>query len=196
MPRVGTTALVDACTLAGVLRRNLLLTLAEAELFRLRWSKAILDETERAIEKMARGKDLADPKDRAARARRAMEAAFEDAMVKDFERFEPVCADLPDKTDIHVAAAALKARATIIVTENLVDFPETILARLGLEARSADAFIADMISLDTEKATTAIKTMRMRFKQPQKTADELLRDMQEVGLHHTVEALRAHLPSL
>jgi hypothetical protein len=145
---------------------------------------------------MARGKGLADPKDRAARARRAMEAAFQDAMVTDFERFEPVCGDLPDKTDIHVAAAALKARATIIVTENLVDFPQTVLSRLGLEVRSADAFIADMISLDTEKATAAIKTMRLRFKQPQKTADELLRDMQEVGLHHTVEALRAHLPSL
>ena len=71
-----------------------------------------------------------------------------------------------------------------------------ILARLGLEARSADAFIADMISLDTEKATTAIKTMRQRFKLPQKTADELLTDMQEAGLHHTVEALRAHLPFL
>ena len=32
------TALLDACVLAGVLKRNLLLSLAEAELFRPRWS--------------------------------------------------------------------------------------------------------------------------------------------------------------
>lgn len=32
------TALIDACTLADVFRRNLLLTLAEAEFFRVRWS--------------------------------------------------------------------------------------------------------------------------------------------------------------
>lgn len=32
------TALIDACALAGALKRNLLLTLAEAEFFRLRWS--------------------------------------------------------------------------------------------------------------------------------------------------------------
>jgi hypothetical protein len=31
------------------LKRNLLLTLAEADFFRLRWSEEILDETERAI---------------------------------------------------------------------------------------------------------------------------------------------------
>ena len=48
------TALLDACVLAGVLKRNLLLSLAEAELFRPRWSEPILDEMERAIDRMTR----------------------------------------------------------------------------------------------------------------------------------------------
>jgi hypothetical protein len=43
------TALIDACSLAGALNRDLLLTLAEASFFRLRWSGPILDETERAV---------------------------------------------------------------------------------------------------------------------------------------------------
>ncbi len=43
------TAFIDACTLAGTLKRNLLLTLAEAEFFRVRWSEQVLDETEAAI---------------------------------------------------------------------------------------------------------------------------------------------------
>ena len=50
------TALIDACALAGALKRNLLLTLAEAEFFRLRWSDQILDETEAAIEAILTGK--------------------------------------------------------------------------------------------------------------------------------------------
>lgn len=33
------TAFVDACSLVGVLKRNLLLTLAEAGFFRIRWSR-------------------------------------------------------------------------------------------------------------------------------------------------------------
>lgn len=48
------TALIDACALAGALKRNLLLTLAEAEFFRLRRSETILDETESAIVAMLR----------------------------------------------------------------------------------------------------------------------------------------------
>jgi hypothetical protein len=47
----GFTALVDACTHTNTLKRNLLLSLAEAGFFRLRWSGRILDETEAAIEK-------------------------------------------------------------------------------------------------------------------------------------------------
>jgi hypothetical protein len=43
------TAFIDACTLASALRRNLLLTLAEAEFFRVRWSKDVMDETEKGI---------------------------------------------------------------------------------------------------------------------------------------------------
>lgn len=46
------TALVDACTLVSALRRDLLLTLAEAEFFRVRWSKRILDETGAALDKI------------------------------------------------------------------------------------------------------------------------------------------------
>lgn len=190
------TAFIDACTLASVLRRNLLLTLAEAEFFRVTWSRNVLDETERAIEKMARGKKLTDPADRAARARHAMEIAFEEAMVTDFESFENACADLPDKNDIHVVAAAMKAQATIIVTENIADFPETILSRIGLEARSADAFIADTIGLDAAKAVAALHTMRERLKQPRKTAADLLLDMEAAGLTQTAETLKPYIPSL
>jgi hypothetical protein len=190
------TAFVDACTLAGTLKRNLLLTLAEAELFRLRWSLLVLDETERAIEKILQTKNVVDATERARRARVAMETAFEEACVADFDDFMPACANLPDPGDYHVLAAALKAQAATIVTENLKDFPETVLASLNIEARSADHFIADTIALDTGRAVAAIRKMRERFKRPEKTSEIFLLDMEAEGLIETVDILRPHADSL
>jgi len=150
------TAFIDACTLAGTLKRNLLLTLAEAEFFRVRWSERVLDETEAAIAKILGGKGVADAPERAARARWWIETAFEDAVVEDYDVFLGACVGLPDPKDAHVVAAALKTQAATIVTENLKDFPEAILAGLNMEARSADQFIADTIALDPGRAVAAI----------------------------------------
>lgn len=190
------TAFIDACSLAGALRRNLLLTLAEAEFYRLRWSAPVLSETEAAIEKMLLGKGAPDAKARAARARQAMETAFEDAMVAGFDELLGVGALLPDSKDAHVLAAALKTRAAMLVTENLKDFPEAALERLNIEVRSSDAFIADTIALDPGKAVAAIRTMRLRLKKPEKTSEDLLLDMEAMGLVEAADALRPHILSL
>lgn len=190
------TALIDACALAGALKRNLLLTLAEAEFFRLRWSEIILDETESAIVAMLRAKGFTDATERAARSRRAMVAAFEEACVDDVGSMMGSVPDLPDANDRHVVAAALKTRASIIVTDNLKDFPPRILAPLNLEARSADAFIADTIALDPGRAVAAIRRMRERFRKPEKTPEILLLDMEAAGLTETVDVLKPHVLSL
>jgi hypothetical protein len=190
------TDFVDACALAGALKRNLLLTLAEAEFFRLRWSAPVLDEVQRAIEGILAGKGAEDAVERASRARAAMEKAFADAMVDEFDTFLPLCDGLPDPGDAHVLAAAMKTRAATIVTDNLKDFPEAILAKAGIEPRATDAFIADTIELDTGRAVAAIRRMRERFQRPEKTPDLLLLDMEAAGLVETVDVLRPHVLSL
>ena len=68
-------AIIDACVLGGGLKRNIILSLAEAGLFRPYWSARILDETEKAILTISKG--TADP----GRQRRAIERAFPEAMV-------------------------------------------------------------------------------------------------------------------
>ena len=190
------TAFVDACTLAGTLKRNLLLSLAEGEFFRLRWSSKVLDEAEAAIEKILNAKQVPDARERSKRARGFMEAAFEEACVDDYDHFLPACTGLPDPGDAHVVAAALKTQAAMIVTDNLKHFPKSILGRLNIEARSADAFIADTIALDPGRAIAAIRRMRERLKRPEKSAEVLLLDMEAEGLIETVDILRAHVQSL
>ena len=190
------TALVDACVLAGALKRNLLLSLAEAEFFRLRWSKPILDETETAIRRILADRGAEDAAERASRSRQAMEQAFEDAAVTGFDTMLGACQGLPDPKDVHVLAAALKTRAAIIVTDNLRDFPDAVVRPLNLEVRSADDFLADTIALDPGRAVAAIRRMRERFRRPEKTAEQLLLDMEAAGLTATVDGLRGHVLSL
>lgn len=190
------TALVDACALAGALKRNLLLSLAEAEFFRIRWSAQILDETEAAIRDILAAKGADDAGDRARRARRYMEEAFEEAVVEGFDGMLNACDGLPDPDDAHVVAAALKTQAAVIVTDNLRDFPKAILAPLNLEVRSTDAFIADTIALDPERAIAAVRTMRERLRNPEKTPETLLLDMEAAGLIETADMLRPHIQSL
>ena len=190
------TVLVDACSLVPALNRNLLLSLAEAEFLRVRWSAVILDEVERAVVKVIAAKGLADAHDRAKRARTNMEDAFGDAVVKGYQGIIDDLDELPDPKDAHVIAAAVKTRASVIVTENVRHFPEQILAPLDLEAKTADSFIADTIDLDAGRAVAAVRRMRERFKKPDKTPEILLLDMEAAGLTQTVDALREHLLSL
>jgi hypothetical protein len=190
------TAFVDACSLAGALKRNLLLTLAEAEFFRLRWSAQVLGETERAIETILVGKGVEDAGARARRARDSMENAFEEALVSDFDAFLPACAGLLDAGDVHVLAAALKTQAFTIVTDNLKHFPAVCLEPLNLEARSTDSFLADTIALDPGRAVAAIRKMRNRFNRPEVSPEGLLMRMEAEGLTQTVDVLRSHVLSL
>ncbi|MDO5705756.1 MAG: PIN domain-containing protein, partial [Paracoccus sp. (in: a-proteobacteria)] len=53
-------------------------------------------------------------------------------------------ADLPDPADLHVLAAAIDADAPLIVTLNLRDFPQRVLAPLGIRALHPDAFLLDL----------------------------------------------------
>jgi len=190
------TVLLDANVLAPDLTRNMLLSLAEAEFFRPRWSSRIMDETERTIAMLRRGHDKSDPEGDANRARLAMERAFEDATVAGFEPIEVGLSDLPDPGDAHVIAAAIETGASIIVTDNLKDFPAGILEPHGIEAKSANTFLADTIDLKPEKAAQALAMMRARFRNPALTAEDLLLRMEARGLGDAADLLRDHINTL
>ena len=93
----------DACVLADVAKRDLILTLAEAGLFRLRWSDRILNETEGAIRNIL--KDREDAAERAAISVGAMRRAFPEAMNNEHARILDGLDCLPDEKDHHVLAS-------------------------------------------------------------------------------------------
>jgi predicted nucleic acid-binding protein len=182
------TAVIDACVLCSPLKRNLILSLAEAELFRVRWSDQIMNETEKAITIILSKKNHADAVERAAQARNIMNQAFDEATVFEYEQHGNGLGKLPDEGDRHVIAAAIKLEADVIVTENLKDFPRKVLASYGIEAKSADEFIADAINLSPSLAINAMR--RLRLNRPEKTLEILLLDMKKAGLKQSADQLR------
>lgn len=167
------TALADACVLASALKRNMLLSFAEAEFYRVRWSERIMDETERTIEKLLRRRGAPAPKKSAKRQRENMCAAFEEASVESYEMLEPALKGINEK-DRHVLAAAIKTSASVIVTDNLKDFPVEVCRPYDIEPLSADTFFADCISLSPSDTMATLRRMRMKLQNPEITAETLI----------------------
>ncbi|ABI62493.1 PIN domain-containing protein [Granulibacter bethesdensis] len=113
------TARLDACTLTGALKRNLLLSLAEEGFFRPCWSQDILDETKRAIAGIIAGHapelTTTEAEDRTQRACNSIIHAFPEAMVMEYGHLAPHNHQLPDPADAHAIAAASITPSTSII---------------------------------------------------------------------------------
>ncbi|MDQ5841532.1 MAG: PIN domain-containing protein, partial [Chloroflexota bacterium] len=132
----------DANVLYPSTLRDVLIRLAQTGLIHAKWSETILDETFRSLH--AKRPDLDEARLR--RTRELMNLAVRDAVVTGHE---PLINSLhlPDPDDRHVLAAAIRARAQIIVTFNLNDFPTDVLADWDVEARHPDDFLVDQFHL-------------------------------------------------
>ena len=160
------TAFLDACCLVSLLKRELCLAVAEAGLCRLVWSRQVLDEAEWATARVLSMREGFAPEEAAARAaalRRALEAAYPSAMVPDEMISLEGGPKVRDPDDRHVVSGAMAAKAALIVTENLRDFPRRKLAAVGLGVMSTDAFLASLFDAEPQKMAKAVDAVRQRL---------------------------------
>jgi len=132
-------AVYDACVLYPALPRGLLLRLDRAGICRALTTAKIQDECIRSLLRKRPGMSLESlerilselncPKNR-------LVSGYEDLMPS---------IDLPDPNDRHVVAAAKYAKADLIVTFNLKDFPPECLAPHKLAAEHPDDFILRLL---------------------------------------------------
>ncbi|MGW6282529.1 PIN domain-containing protein [Kribbella sp. NPDC055071] len=94
------------------------------------------------------------------------------------------------KKNRHVLAAAIKANAQMIVTENTKDFPPEKLASWNLEAQGADDFILDLIDLDQQAVYAQVQRMADARRNPPGTVGDVLNSLEHIGLIGSVAALR------
>lgn len=183
-------AVLDANVLYPVTVRDVLLRFAEAGLYRARWSEEILREfSDRLIRRKPHLEDsIRSQLDQ-------MAAAFPEALV---EGHEPLIQglSLPDGNDRHVLAAAIKAGAQLIVTENRKDFPEDALAPFGIETLSPDDFLLSTFELYPSQSIGALRKMRHDYENPKLTRDEFLDVLTRSGLPKTVSSVRAYMDEI
>ena len=134
----GRAAILDACVLVQAPLRDTLLRLAEApRLYRPLWTEEIVREMRRALERQI---GLAPSK--TAHLERELRRHFPDAWVTGYE---PLIRKMTnDEKDRHVLAAAVRARASKIVTFNKRHFPPAETSRWQVEAVGPAALLIDL----------------------------------------------------
>lgn len=166
-PGIAPAIFIDACVLAGAVRRHLVLGFAAAGLLQPRWSAKVLFETGHAHAKIVEAKPGRDGAGEAARLVVALEHAFPEAGVPDDHgvRLED---RLPDEGDRHVIESALACGAAMILTDNIKDFPRKILEPYGVYARTPAEYFASKLGSQPAAAAALMGAAgRLKLSPPQ-----------------------------
>lgn len=158
---------LDACVLYPMYLRDILLSTAEAGLYLPCWSEKILEE--------ATGKLVSKGIKTFEEARQfgtVIKEAFPEAMVEIPFGLEKVMTN--DSKDRHVLAAAVVAKADIIVTDNISDFKPEDLAPWNVKAQSADDFLTDLFQTYPDSIVQVVRQNCNKYTKPKRTFVELL----------------------
>ena len=180
------TCVLDTNVIYPIEIRDILLWFAHYDLYTPKWSQHIFDEWENAM----RRKGTVDAE--IAKRLQTVQQAFPDAFVENYESLIQGL-DLPDEKDRHVLAAAIKANANIIVTNNLKHFPAPYLASFGLVAKNADDLVTDLIDLNPQKAVKAFLEMVSHKRNPPLNELQVLDRLRERGLTQAADYLHSQI---
>jgi len=175
----------DASVLYPSTLRDLLIRIAQSGLAQAKWTDHILDEMFGALRRQRPDLDNS----RLDRTRELMGRAVRDWKITGYE----VLIDslkLPDPDDRHVLAAAIKAKAQVIVTANLRDFPTEALSPWEIDPKSPDEFVRDQISLDRSVIYAAVQQIADSWRNPPGSVDDVLDRLERSGLAISVAELR------
>ena len=147
-------AVLDANVLFPTILREILTDLAGAGLFMPLWSPRILTEWRHAAGRLGSDQDAVAGAEIALLRDRFPAAEMPDDGIRAIDLH------FPDPADRHVAETALAGAATLIVTANLRDFPQTLMTDLGLRAIHPDAFLLDLFRADPVAVRAAVTKAR------------------------------------
>lgn len=141
---------LDACVLANFGVTDLLLKLAERPRQHLPvWSEEILAEVYRT-----QTTRLGWPEPLATSFGRELQTYFPEALVTGHQHLIDGLTNHPK--DRHVLAAAVYARAEVLLTFNLRDFPDEALAPWGVQARHPQDYLLTLYEMDALQVVSRI----------------------------------------
>lgn len=178
------TVIYDANILYGAFLRDVFMWLAKSDLYRARWTEEIHEEWSRNLIEQR-----PDMRQQVPRIRALMDKAVPDCLVTGYQGLiESIV--LPDPDDRHVVAAAIRARAEIIVTSNLKHFPAEALEEYGIEAQHPDTFVCDLLDLDQAKVMAELEQHRAGMNRPPMSTAEYCDRLQKCDLPSAAALLR------
>lgn len=118
----------------------------------------------------------------------AMRRALPDATIQGYSALIDGM-ELPDPDDRYVLAAAVRARAALIVTHNLPDFPDASLEPYALQAIHPDKFACDLLHLHPRRVVATVETQRADLRQPPFSRARFLATLEACGLFEIVQLL-------
>ncbi len=175
----------DACILYPAPLRDLLMWLALSDLFQAKWTEQIHQEWISNVLKNRPDLTLTQLN----RTKNLMNSHVRDALVSNYEDLIPTLT-LPDPNDRHVLATAIKAKAQLIITFNLKDFPSSILKNYQIEAITPDDFVLELIDINEKAVIQAANQQRNTLKNPPFTLEDYLQTLIKQGLVETTKVLR------
>jgi predicted nucleic acid-binding protein len=159
-------AVLDTCVLFRPLLCDTLLCLAEEGMFAPLWSADILDELRRNLLRYGIAEQAVEHRIE------QMSIHFPAAIVTGYE---PLVAGMSvSPSDRHVLAAAVRGHADVIVTENLKDFPVDCVEQYDVAVSHQDAFLLDLLDLDSVAVRRALVRQVSRYRRQPRTVPDLL----------------------
>lgn len=179
------TAFFDANVFYGARLRSLVLQLAQTKLFRARWSERVHDEWIGNL--ISNRPDLT--RDQLETTRQSMDRSVLDCLVTGYE---PLMSNLslPDPDDVHVLAAAILTRASVVVTFNLKDFPDEVLAPFRLHAKHPDEFLMDLADIAPMIFLQAVKEDWRHYGKPPLSFSDYVESLEKAGVPETAKYIR------
>jgi len=179
--------LYDANVLYSAQLRDFSMRLALGEVVQAHWTQQVHEEWMRNVE--ADYPDITE--EDLQRIRSLMDEALPGALVTGYEdRVEDL--SLPDPSDRHVLAAAIRAGADYIVTSNTRDFPAPKLGAWDVEAVGPDEFVSELFDEVPDRIIEVARAHRRSLTRPSKTSKEYLGLLRNCGLEKTARLLKKH----
>ena len=161
------TAILDACVLFSASLRDILLRSADADLYTMQITDEILEETRRNL---INKRNLT--KIQGQRLVEAVTTSFKENFVSDYQI---LVGSMPiNEKDRHVLAAAVACEAQIIVTHNLKDFPQDLLASYKIKAQSPDEFLVQLFQEKPLALKKVLTNQAAQLRHPPLTVLEVL----------------------
>jgi len=184
-------AIYDACILYPFHLRNIVVQAAVDGLVDARWTEAIHDEWMRNL--LANTPALSA--EHLAATKQLMDIALPEATVAGYEKHIHAVS-LPDLDDRHVAAAAIEAGASMIVTWNLRDFPAAELKKHGLVRQSPDALLVGLYKQTPDMLVGSLANARRNLSRSRISASGFIGILREQRLAKLAAQIEIHVNDL